>query len=136
MKTGDKIRVTVDAAALDLEGVVVEISPSADAGSHTFLVKIDLPTNELLRVGQFGRAHLPRGSSRSLDVPESAVLTRGQMEVAFVLDREKARMRLVRGGRRDRGRVEILSGLEAGDVLLVTPGAGLREGDPVKAAAR
>ena len=136
MKTGDKIRVTVDAAGLDLEGVVVEIAPSADAGSHTFLVKIDLPPDASLRVGQFGRAHIPRGSSRTLDVPESAILTRGQMEVAFVLDREKARMRLVRGGRRDRGRVEILSGLEAGDVLLVSPGAGLREGDPVKAAVR
>jgi len=135
MKTGDKIRVTVDAAGLDLVGVVAEISPSADAGSRTFLVKIDLPSHELLRVGQFGRAHVPRGMHRSLDVPESAVITRGQMEVAFVLADGRARMRLVRTGSRDGGRVEIVSGLDAGEILLVAPATALRDGDPVRASA-
>jgi len=135
MKTGDKIRVTVDAAGADLEGVVAEISPSADAGSHTFLVKIDLPSHDLLRAGQFGRALIPRGRHRSLDVPESAVMMRGQMEMAFVLERGAARMRLVRTGQRDGGRVEILSGLDAGETLLVAPGPGLRDGDPVAADA-
>jgi RND family efflux transporter MFP subunit len=135
MKTGDMIRVTVDAAGVDIEGVVAEISPSSDAGSHTFLVKIDLPSHELLRAGQFGRAHIPRGTHRSLDVPESAVLERGQMEMAFVIERGKARMHLVRTGRRDGGRVEILSGLDAGETLLLAPGAGLRDGDPVQASA-
>lgn len=135
MKTGDKIRVTVDAAGVDLEGVVAEISPSADAGSRTFLVKIDLPSHDLLRAGQFGRAHIPRGRHRTLDVPDSSVIVRGQMEIAFVLEQGKARMRLVRTGTRDGGRVEILSGLEAGETLLLAPGAGLREGDPVQVSS-
>ncbi len=135
MQTGDKIRVTVDAAGVDLEGVVAEISPSADTGSRTFLVKIDLPSHDLLRAGQFGRAHIPRGRQRMMEVPEAAVITRGQMEIAFVLEQGRARMRLVRTGQRDGGRVTILSGLDAGETLLLAPEPGLRDGDPVQSSS-
>lgn len=131
LKTGDRLRITIDTAGVDAKGVVSEISPAADVGSRTFLVKIDLPPEPALRAGQFGRAHIPRGRQRVLDVPESAVSRRGQMEIAFVLDDGKAAMRLVRSGRHDGGRVEILSGLEPGDLLVVSPAAALRDGDPV-----
>lgn len=135
LKNGDMIRVTVETAELDIDGEVSEISPTADVGSRTFLVKIDLPPGKLLRAGQFGRAHIPRGMQRLIEVPESAVIRRGQMEIAFVMDHDKALMRLVRTGTRDRGRVEILSGLEAGEILLLDPGTLLRDGDPVHIAA-
>ena len=136
LKTGDKIRITVETAGVDTEGVVSEISPSADVGSRTFLVKIDLPADPALRAGQFGRAHIPRGRHRALEVPESAVTRRGQMEIAFVVKDGKAGMRLVRTGPHDGGRVEILSGLEPGEFLVVAPDAGLRDGDPVTSADR
>lgn len=131
MKTGDKIRITVDTAGVDTEGVISEISPAADVGSRTFLVKIDLPADPALRAGQFGRAHIPRGTHRALEVPESAVTLRGQMEIAFVVKDGKASMRLVRSGRHDGGRLEILSGLEPGDWLVEAPSPRLRDGDPV-----
>lgn len=136
LKTGDKIRITVETAGVDTEGVVSEISPSADVGSRTFLVKIDLPPDPKLRAGQFGRAHIPRGTHRTLNVPESAVTQRGQMEIAFVVKDGKAHMRLVRTGRLDGGRLEILSGLEPGELLVVAPDAGLRDGDPVTSSIR
>ena len=136
LKTGDKIRITVDTAGVDTEGVVSEISPSADVGSRTFLVKIDLPADPALRAGQFGRAHIPRGQHRALEAPESAVTRRGQMEIAFVVKDGTARMRLVRTGAHEGGRVEILSGLEPGELLVVAPDAGLRDGDPVTSTIR
>lgn len=136
LKTGDKLRVIIDSPGLDLEGVVAEVPPAADPGSRTFLVKIDLPRNDQLRSGQFGHALLPAGKSRSLDVPESAVIVRGQMEIAFVLDDGKARMRIVRTGRRDGGRIEVVSGLIPGESLIVSPGLTLRDGDPVQTSAK
>jgi RND family efflux transporter MFP subunit len=136
LKTGDKIRITVDTASVDTEGVVSEISPSADVGSRTFFVKIDLPADPLLRAGQFGRAHIPRGVHKALAVPETAVTQRGQMEIAFVVRDGKACMRLVRTSRDDGGRVEILSGLEPGELLVVAPDTGLRDGDPVTHSMR
>ncbi len=132
LKTGDKIRVTIDSPGLDLEGVVAEIPPAADPGSRTFLVKIDLPQHDSLRSGQFGHALLAGENRRSLEVPESAVILRGQMEIAFVLDDGKAHMRLVRSGRRDGGRIEIVSGLVPGEKLIISPGPNLRDGDPVQ----
>ena len=136
LKTGDKLRITVETAAVDTAGVVSEISPSADVGSRTFFMKIDLPADPKLRAGQFGRAHIPRGTHKALVVSESAVTQRGQMEIAFVVKDGKASMRLVRSGRLDGGQLEILSGLEPGEWLVVAPGAGLRDGDPVIRADR
>lgn len=136
MKVGDKIRVTVDTAGMDALGTVAEVSPAVDAGSRTFLVKIDLPQQRSLHAGQFGRAHIPRGMQRMLEVPASAVIKRGQMEIAFVVRDGLACMRLVRSGRTEGGRVEILSGLDPGDVLVVVPGPQLRDGDPVTSTDR
>ena len=70
-----------------------------------------------------------------MEVPEAAVITRGQMEIAFVLEQGRARMRLVRTGQRDGGRVTILSGLDAGETLLLAPEPGLRDGDPVQSSS-
>jgi RND family efflux transporter MFP subunit len=136
LKTGDKLRVTVDSPGLDLEGTIAEISPAADPASRTFLVRIDLPRHDLLRSGQFGHALIPLENRRSPDVPQSAVIVRGQMETAFVLLEGKARMRIVRTGRREGDRIEIVSGLDPGEMLIVSPGPTLRDGDPVRTPAR
>ena len=54
--------VTIDALGdRNLPGRVVQIVPAADPASRSFLVKIDLPADGLLRSGLFGRAPFARG---------------------------------------------------------------------------
>ena len=48
-------------ASRPIEGKVTQIVPTADPGSRTFTVKIDLPANPQMRTGLFGRARFPRG---------------------------------------------------------------------------
>lgn len=135
LSRGDVIPVHIEAPDLGLEGTVAEISPAADAASRTFLVKLNLPTEEGLRAGQFGRAFVTRGQKRSLVVPGSALLSRGQLTYVGVVDAtDTVRLRIVRtGGERPDG-VEILAGLEAGERILVEPPADLRDGAALKSA--
>lgn len=131
LSLGAKFRVEVSGAGAELEGVVGELSPSADVGSRTFLAKLDLPPHEALRAGQFGRAFLPRGSRAGLLVPESAVTSRGQMDYAFVADGGAARLRIVSIGRTRDGKTEILAGLDGGERVVVSPPPALRDGQPI-----
>lgn len=114
-----------------IEGTVSEISPVADPVSRTFRVKLDLPPAEGLRTGQFGRVSVPVAEVKLLLVPQSAVLKRGQMELVFVAQNGKAALRLVKTGKKHEGRVEILSGIEEGEQVILGQGAKLTDGQPV-----
>ena len=131
---GDKLPVRIAAIESDLEGVVSEISPAADPNSRTFLVKLDLPDTTGLRAGQFGRVAMPVGETATLRVPASAVVLRGQMEIVFVVRDGKAGLRLVKTGKRIGSDVEIVSGVDAGEKVVVEGATGLMDDQPVTVA--
>ncbi len=128
---GDAFRVTVAGAEADIEGTVSEVAPSADVGSRTFSVKLDLPERAALRAGQFGRAYLPRGERTALMVPGSALISRGQMDYVFVAEDGLARLRIVRTGEVVDGSVEILAGLDGGETIVLDPPTELEDGQPL-----
>lgn len=128
VKLGAKMPVRL---AKVIEGTVSEISPVADPVSRTFNVKLDLPPTEGLRTGQFGRVSVPVAEVRLLLVPRSAVLKRGQMELVFVATDGKAALRLVKTGKVLDDRVEVLSGIEEGEQVIVSGVARLTDGQPV-----
>jgi RND family efflux transporter MFP subunit len=116
----------------ELTGVVSEIAPNADPGSRTFRVKLELPPTPGLRPGQFVRLQLPVGESRSLRVPAAAVVQRGQLEIVFVVANQNAQLRLAKTGRRFGNTVEILSGLDADDSVVVDGADRLSDGQPLE----
>jgi RND family efflux transporter MFP subunit len=127
------VRVVVDGPQkdLDVQGRVFEIGRAMEADSRAFLVTIALPASETLRPGMFARAYLPGPSRRTLRVPDSALVRRGQLTNVFVVDAGKARLRLVSTGRSTSAHTEILAGLSEGEVVVVTPATGLRDGTPL-----
>jgi RND family efflux transporter MFP subunit len=128
---GDKLPVRIAALQAELAGVVSEVSPAADPNSRTSLVKLDLPLTPGLRAGQFGRVSAPVGETTALRVPVSAVVQRGQMELLFVAVNQRAQLRLVKTGQRVGDEVEIVSGLSAGESIVVEGGGNLVDGQPV-----
>ena len=131
VKLGAKLPVRVGAVAAPIEGTVVEMAPVADAASRTFLVKLDLPTAEGTRSGQFGRVWVATGESNSIRVPAAALITRGQMEAVFVAEKQHAQLRIVRTGKRTDREVELLSGIAPGESVVVEGAEQLRDGQPI-----
>ena len=131
VKIGAKLLMQVAEGAAPIEGTVAEVAPVADAASRTFLVKLDLPAAEGTRSGQFGRVWVPTGESKSIRVPTSAILVRGQMECVFVIANEHTQLRIVRTGKRTDGEVTILSGLSSGEPVVSEGADSLRDGQPV-----
>jgi RND family efflux transporter MFP subunit len=131
IKLGDKLPVRVDALQTNFTGVVSEIAPSADTGSRTFVVKLDLPPVAGLRAGQFGRVAVPTGEVSALRVPASAVIQRGDMQLLFVVADNHAQLRIVKTGARVGDEVEVVSGLNSGERVVVSSADQLLDGQPV-----
>jgi RND family efflux transporter MFP subunit len=130
VKIGDALPVRI--GPVNVTGTVSEMTPVADPQSRTFLVKLDLPQTPGLRTGQFGRASIPINTTNVLRVPASAVIQRGQMELAFVVKGNHARLRLVKTGKRFGREVEVVSGIEANEQVAVDNVAALRDGQAVE----
>lgn len=136
LKVGQAVPVRVDGPGHEVAGTVAEISPAADPMSRTVLAKVDLPRDPALHPGLLGRLMLPSpsGPPRSVLVPSGAVVRRGQLEEVFVVDRGRARLRLVTTGRvANDGATEILSGLGDGEKVITSGIAEIVDGQPVEA---
>ena len=84
---GMKVQVAIDGAgSTSMTGTVAEIVPAADPSSHSFLVKIDLPASTQLRAGMYGTAEFANGTRQAILIPRSAVVLRGSLACAYVLD--------------------------------------------------
>ena len=107
---------------------IVEIA-RLDAASHGFVVKIEVPDAAHVRSGQFGRARFAGPARRTLTVPASAVVRRGQLTFVFAADADGlARLRPVSTGTIAADRVEVLAGVREGDRVVTNPPVSLSDG--------
>lgn len=130
--TGQGVNVSLDALDRTIPARVGEIVPAVDAASRTYTVKIDLPALPQLRSGLYGRAVFAGGVRQALMVPEQAVSERGQLQSVMVAENGTARTRLITLGHRQNGRVEVLSGLTAGEKVISPAPAALADGARVE----
>jgi RND family efflux transporter MFP subunit len=124
---GDKIPVIIDAlGGRALAGIVGQILPAGDPHTHTFTVKVDLPPAPGLKTGMFGRFQLDKGTSRTILVPETAVVERGQLTSVFAVGSDQiSRLRWIKAGRRFDKQIEILSGVNVGESVLLDGSRGI-----------
>lgn len=132
IRLGEALTVTVPAATVVVQGMVSEIAPAADPISRTAPVVLDLPATPSLRSGQFARVQLPGKGVKTLLAPSSALVPSGQMDRVFVVEGERARLRLVRTGLRHDGQVEILAGLNGGDTVITANNRLLVDGQALR----
>jgi RND family efflux transporter MFP subunit len=104
------------------KGRVNYILPQVDPATRTLKVRIELANPGFeLKPDMYGEVRLDSSAGRRLVVPESAVLDSGDRQTVFV-DRGSGYLepRPVRVGTRAGGRVEILSGLRAGERIVTS----------------
>jgi RND family efflux transporter MFP subunit len=139
LEKGMPARVFLDGTGETREGVLDLVYPQADSQSFSFLVRV-LLRNEggpgSLKPGMFARVQVILGPPRpALLIPESSLSHKKDQEgKVFVIAGDRLSERTVGLGLslgKDR---EILSGLSAGEVVVLKPEGDLREGTYVSAA--
>jgi RND family efflux transporter MFP subunit len=137
VQVGDEIAVRFDARP-DLgtvTGVVEEIVPSADPATHTLTVKVGLG-DVAIPSGFTGRATIDGDAAERLVVPAQALHSRGGLELVVVRsDDGTARTRAVTSGAAaGEGLIEILSGLNAGESIVLDAPGPVADGTPLELA--
>ncbi len=132
IRLGQPASVTLDSVDRPLEARVSEIVPTVDAASRSYTIKIDLPALPALRSGVFGRAAFRLSGRSLLAIPAGAVTERGQLQSVMVPDNGFARTRLITAGQKAQDRVEVLSGLTAGEKVIFPVPQGLSDGARVQ----
>lgn len=112
-------------------GTVSAVSP-ASSQAHTWPVEIAVDNPDgTLRAGMVARVEIVVGERDGVVVPDGAIVERRDGPVLFVVEDDVARMRAVTLGRVTAGRVEIRSGVEAGESVAVLGSQHLSDGSPV-----
>ena len=108
-----------------IEASKITIYPEAATPSSTFRARLDLPPGSLdLAPGMFVRVGLVIGEADRLLIPSSALVERSEVTAVYVIDSHgQASLRYVRPGHRIGDKLEILSGLSAGERIALNPTA-------------
>jgi len=103
-------------------GRVSYILPQVDPATRTLKVRIAFPNpGQVLKPDMYGEVDLQTGGARKLVVPQTAVLNSGEQQRVFV-DRGNGyfEAREVKIGAQMDNRIEILSGLKAGERIVTS----------------
>ena len=81
------------------------------------------PAPEALMPGVLVKVHFSAGRRERLQIPQQALVIRGELQAVYVVAESGITLRQVRTGRHDQGQIEILAGLEPGETVALDPSA-------------
>ncbi|PYV07307.1 MAG: hypothetical protein DMG26_00535 [Acidobacteria bacterium] len=136
IRVGARLPVVTDAfPGKTFAGKVVAISPAVDPSTNVGTVRIRMSNSRrLLRLGMFLSAQLPLETrGKALVVPAQAVYRdeQGNPEV-YRVEGDDASAVPVKLGIETKSQVELLSGVQPGDTVILTGGYGLKDHAKVK----
>jgi len=120
-RTGMNVTVRIDTLGLSTNAQIDEISPEVDPQTRTQLIKIALPAIAGLQPGYFGWLEQACDQHDALLIPADAVQHIGQLEVVKVLSEGRHVMRHIRTAKTFGDRIEVISGLHAGETVITHP---------------
>ncbi len=135
VRNGQAVRVTVEGDTNVYAGTLARVAPAIRESSRMLLVEADVPAQGSLRPGLFARAQIVVSAGEpALSVPAGSLITFAGLEKVVLVVDGKALEKTVVTGRRGADWVEIVSGLSAGQPVVLDP-AGLRTGQSVTVAS-
>jgi len=135
IRQGQRVRLTLESDPTVYEGHVARLAPAISEQNRSLMIEAEIPNEQgRLRPGAFARGEIVVQPDRTLvTVPAEALLTFAGVEKVLVVENGRAVEKRVTTGRRTGDRFEILTGLAAGEQVIVRPGA-VAAGQPVTPA--
>ena len=131
VQLNQRVRLTAEGDTNIYTGTLTRVSPAIDEQTRMLLVEADVRNDGSLRPGLFSRAKIvTRENEEGIAVPEQALIVFAGIEKVVVVQEGKAVEKMVSTGRRGPGWLEIVTGLKAGERVVIAPG-NLRTGEPV-----
>jgi RND family efflux transporter MFP subunit len=134
MRDGVAVRITSNTLAKPIAGKITRTSSAVDPQARTFRVEIDVPNpDNTLVSGMYVEVGFLLDNSGLLQVPAAALVFRsGQPQVAIVDSNDTVHLHNVTIARDDGNTVELQSGVNAGEHLVLNLGSQVVDGEKVR----
>jgi len=133
LKTGLKAEITSSAYKKIFNGKIETISSRIDPSTRSILSRIvvDNSDSEIIP-GQLMTVKIIYDEIDQIGVPESAVTIQGNTAFVYTVDNDVVQKRNIEIGKRNFGKVSVLSGLNEGDVVIAEGVSKVRDKAKVK----
>jgi RND family efflux transporter MFP subunit len=138
VQPGKAVIVQIDAIpGKEIKAQVGQVVPASDVRTHSFIVKIDVPADKGLITGMYGKAIFSTGSRQAILVPRSAIVEMSGLSGVYLVTQDnRAVFQMVQPGDIHGDRIEAVTGLKAGDKLIVSNQAIGIDGRKIVAALK
>jgi RND family efflux transporter MFP subunit len=134
VRTGQMVRLRVEGDTNAVTGRIARVSPAITEQNRMLIIEADIRNDGSLRPGLFVRGDvITNEHDEGLAVPTNAIVTFAGIEKVVAVEDGKAMEKTVTTSRRGAGWIEIVSGLKAGERVVLDPG-NLRTGQAVNIA--
>ena len=131
VKVGQIVRVTVEGDTNVYSGKLARVAPALRDSDRMLAVEADVPAQGSLRPGMFAKANIVVNEREAvISIPTNALTVFAGLEKVVTVKDAKASERVVTTGRQNSNYVEVVSGLRAGETVVLDP-AGIRTGQPL-----
>jgi RND family efflux transporter MFP subunit len=135
LQAGQKVTVR-PAGGGKLEGTIRVVAPTIATNNRLGLVYVDIDNDAAARPGMFASGDIEISRSAGITVPLSSLVTSDGYNFVFVLKADHTvERRKVEIGVMQESRIEIVSGVREGDLIVEKGAAFLKDGDFVSVVA-
>jgi RND family efflux transporter MFP subunit len=134
IQVGGDVQVKVNATGSTFAGKIIRFSRALDTDTRTMLTEVDVPNHDLsLSPGMYAETTIQlQQKNDALILPAQAVVQNGDQSYVLVVDATNhVEKRTVTLGIQTSNRVEITSGLQAGDNVIAAGQTGYQPGEVV-----
>ncbi len=103
-----------------IQGIITQIVPSINPATRTFLIKIQVRNPFNLKSGLYVKVYIPIGKKKGILIPQNAIVRKGELIGVYEVNSSGIiTYNLIRTGNKYNGQVEVLSGLNPGDKIII-----------------
>ena len=127
--------IRVDSLGTSIQGIITEVAPTIDPTVRKLHIKIDVK-GDGLKSGLYAQVKIPTNKKETIVVAKTAIVTKGQLTGVYVVDGKGLIVyRIVRIGKTYDNQIEILSGINVGEKVIVGGLEKVVDGGVVKEVA-
>lgn len=116
---GTTTDVRVDSIGKSIKGIITEMAPAIDPATRKLHIKIAV-SGDGLKSGLYAQVKIPTNKKEAILINKAAIIEKGQLTGVYVVDTNGVIVyRIVRIGKQYDKQIEILSGLNVGEKIIV-----------------
>ncbi|AGL03797.1 efflux RND transporter periplasmic adaptor subunit [Desulfoscipio gibsoniae] len=130
IKRGQEVPVTISAVSnKPFTGVIAKIALAADPTSKAYPIKVQINNSQqTLKPGMFAEVQIKNALPETLLIPRDAVVKKGDVDIVWVINKDRVKSCEVTVGASDGKKIQILKGLKEGEQV-VTSGQNMLKDD-------